>query len=168
MTGGMPAVSLQPAASTIEPMPASYFMVAGGGLAATVAGAVVLGTAVEEALGLTLVAGAVALGAGGIGALVLYCQRRRTIATQTMIVTLTSVGAIAAGALAAGQQMLVSRHGMGALAVVLMSAGTAGALISLALGRRVGADRSLSDAARRTGRGHLVTPVESLPTEEHG
>jgi signal transduction histidine kinase len=113
---------------------------------------------------LTAVAGGAALAVGVIGTLALYAARRRSIWMQSAVVTLTSIGAVAAGALAAAHQMMVSSPPIAALGLVLVSSGTVGLLISLFLGARLRSDsKSLIAATRQIGQGGL-RPRPALPS----
>jgi signal transduction histidine kinase len=120
-----------------------------------------------ETLELTAAAVGAALGAGVLGALLLYAARHRSIAAQNVLVALTPIGAVAAGAMAASHLMMVSSRPVAALGVVLISSGTVGILISLMLGARLRAgSRQLITVTRQIGNGDAWTPVERPPAEE--
>ncbi len=83
------------------------------------------------------------------------------------MVTLTTVGSVAAGAVAARKSMYVRDDALAALAVVLLSSGTIGVLVGLYLGHRVAeGSAELTKLARRIGQGRHHVPVAELPTEE--
>jgi signal transduction histidine kinase len=120
-----------------------------------------------QTLELTAAAVGAAVGAGIVGALLLYAARHRSIAAQNVLVALTPVGAVGAGAMAASHLMMVSSRPITALGVVLTCSGTVGVLISLMLGARLraGSDRLIT-AARQIGEGDLRTPVGRPAAEE--
>ncbi len=120
-----------------------------------------------EMIKLTAAAVGAALGVGLLGVLLLYAARHRSIAAQNVLVALTPIGAVAAGAMAASHLMMVSSRPIAALGVVLSSSGTVGILISLLLGARLhaGSERLIT-ATRQIGNGNLRTPVEHPPAEE--
>jgi len=125
-----------------------------GGAAATTAASAAFGMSTAEALRMALVAGGAAAGAGGAGTLALYGVRRRSMATQTIVVALTALVAVAAGAVAASNAMFISKHDLHALWVVLIVAVTVAMIAALVLGERVvAARRSLGESARRIGEG---------------
>ncbi len=124
------------------------------GAAATVLAAIALGLPGRDALQLAGIAGLGAVVGGGVGAGALHLVRRRSIVAQFTVVALTSVMALGVGAASAGRAMFISPHDLAALVVVLIAAGTIGALAALVLGHRVGAaTRALGVAARRLGEG---------------
>jgi signal transduction histidine kinase len=135
------------------------------GAAGTVLASLRLGG--SEALQLGGAAGGGAAAVAVVGAILLYVVRNRSIADQGAIVALTSIGAVAAGAMAASHLMVAASHPISALGVVLISAGTIGILISFALGVRVrSASERLIDATRQIGAGNLSTTVEQPSGEE--
>ncbi len=104
---------------------------------------------------------------GAIGALLLQVLRGRSLMAQMTIVTFTTVAALAAGALAAGNEMLASGRPFASLVVVLATAGTVGLLVGLLLAARVrGASELLAETARDIGRGDPAPPLPDQPTEE--
>ncbi|TML26817.1 MAG: HAMP domain-containing histidine kinase [Actinobacteria bacterium] len=122
-----------------------------------------VGTRIE----LIAVAGGAAIGTGLVGTVALRAARRRSIWVQSSIVTLTSIGAVAAGAMAAAHIMMVSSPSIAALGVVLVSSGTIGLLISLFLGAQIRSDSdSLIAATRQIGEGDLRTRLAAPATEE--
>jgi signal transduction histidine kinase len=120
-----------------------------------------------DAAALGGVAGGAALAAGLAGAGVLWALRRSSIGTQVAVVSLTSIGAVAAGAFISSKQMFFSLHDFHSLLVVLSAAGTVGLVIALVLGHRVArASASLGEATRRIGAGEAFRSGESKsPTE---
>jgi signal transduction histidine kinase len=107
---------------------------------------------VQDSLAITAIAGFAALSSGLAGGGVLRLLRGRSFFAQVSVVALTSVVAVAAGALAVGDAMFISVHDLKALAVVVLVAGFVGMLAALALACRVDrASRSLGEAARRIG-----------------
>ncbi|MGH2732741.1 MAG: sensor histidine kinase [Actinomycetota bacterium] len=122
------------------------------GAAGTVLAASALGLPGRDTLALAGFAGWGAVVGGGVGAGALRLFRRRSIVAQATVVALTSVLALGMGAASAARAMFLSSHDLAALVVVLIAAGTIGALVALVLGHRVGAaTRALSAAARRIG-----------------
>jgi signal transduction histidine kinase len=137
------------------------------GAAATLLAAVGLGGSPIETLKLAAVAGGTACVVGLIGTIALYVVRDRSIAIQGVLVTLIPIGAVAAGAMAASHMMIGASHPVAALGVVVISAGTVGIFISLALGARLraGSERLIA-ATRAIGEGNLRTTVGRAPAEE--
>ena len=115
-----------------------------------------LGLPLGDVVVLAGVAGAAALAAGAVGAALLVALRRASLWAQLAIVSLTTVAAVAVGAGAAGNAMFISTHDLRALVVIVLSAGVAGLAIAMVLARRVvHASRSIAEAARQLGDGHL-------------
>jgi signal transduction histidine kinase len=136
--------------------------IAAAGVTLTIIAAAVMGLPTSDAIQLAAIASGAALLVGGLGALVLRAAGRFTIAFQTMLVALTAIAAVAAGALSAARAMFLSVHDLSALIVVLVAAGTAGVLLAYWLGARVGrAGRELGSAARSIGEG--VWPAIGQP-----
>jgi signal transduction histidine kinase len=128
--------------------------------------ALAFGITATDALTLVGLAGSAAVGIGIVGAVVLHFARGRTIAVQTGIIALTSVVAQASAMFAASGPLFSASNADGALAAVLIVAGTVGVLITVALGIRVDADRrSVVEATRQVGRGDTVS-IETPATEE--
>ncbi len=121
----------------------------------------------SSALLLIAKAGGAALAVGTLGTAALTLLRRRSFADQTTIVILTTVLAIAAGAVAAGRSMFVSPSPYSAMAVVLVSSGTVGLLTGLFLSHRMGqGSQRLAATARRIGIGGRAVSIPEPPTEE--
>ncbi len=105
-----------------------------------------------DAIELAAIAGGVTFAAFAIGAAVLRAQRRRSIGAQIVVLVVSTVIAVIAGAFAASRAMFISHHDLVALTVVLISAGVVAIAIGLWLGARLGAaSRSLVATARRLG-----------------
>jgi signal transduction histidine kinase len=123
--------------------------------------AVIFEMSSADAIALSALAVAAALGAGVVGAVVLWTLRSVSIGTQVAVVALTSIAAVGAGAATAAGKMFFSTHDLHSLLVVLLAAGTMGVVIALLLGRRVArASAVLGDATRRIGEGEVVTSVD--------
>jgi signal transduction histidine kinase len=137
----------------------------GAGVAALVGAAVNLPA--RDALHLAGLAGAAGLvvgGAGGVGVLVL---KRRSLATNLAWIAVVSVGAAAAGAIAAARAMFISAADLRALVVIVVAAAATGIVVALALGIRLAAgSRALVGAARRIGEGEPMPPLPDLVTGE--
>lgn len=104
---------------------------------------------------------------GVVGSLALMLLAKRPLSTQMTLVTLTTVGAVGAGALADRGSNYVGDDALAALAVMLFSSGTIGALVGLYLGHRVAeGSAELAAAARRIGQGESNVHVAAPPTEE--
>jgi signal transduction histidine kinase len=130
------------------------------GAAATMFAAALFNMPVAEALRLTAIAGASALVAGVVGALLLVALRSRPLGIQVTVVALVSVAAVGVGAAAAAEAMFITAHDLDTLFVVLLASVTIGTLVAYTLGHRVSlASRSLEEAARRIGGGDLKTAV---------
>ncbi len=123
----------------------------------------VAGQGGRDAITLSLVPGGAALAVGGTGAALLDRLRHRSFAQQQTAVTLTAVGAAAAGALTASITMSFSGDELVALGVSIAVAATVGIVTGMALAARLmRAAELLEDAARHVGRhdGHVPVPVE--------
>lgn len=131
---------------------AGALAVAGVALAWLVAALV--GAPASDTVQLVAFAVAGAAVAGGAGTALLHTLRRRSTRAQAVVVALTSVVAVGVGATAAANAMFLSAHDYGALLVILVSAGTVGLIVALALGDRlVAASRSLGEVVHRIGEG---------------
>jgi signal transduction histidine kinase len=137
------------------------------GVLATLAASLTLPVPTTQALELTAAACGAAVGAGILGALLLRAAERRSLSTQSILVTLTPVAAVAGGAMAASHWMLASMHPTAALGVVLVASGTLGIVASQTLGGRLrtGSERLIA-ATRRIGGGDLRTHVQQPAVEE--
>jgi signal transduction histidine kinase len=115
-----------------------------------------------------IAAGVTVLGLAG-GALALRALRGRSIASQIVALTCSTVLAVTGGAYAASRAMFISEHDLTALVVVLVAAGSVGILIALVLGARIGAvSRSLVATAREIGeegKGATTSVGRHVPTE---
>lgn len=90
--------------------------------------------------------------AGLIAAALLGWARGARSGTQTVIVALAPVGAVALGVAGGARAMFISTHDLRALTVVLTGAGTVAVVAGLALGRRLAlASRSMTSLARDIG-----------------
>ncbi|MGH8933873.1 MAG: sensor histidine kinase [Egibacteraceae bacterium] len=136
------------------------------GVAAVAACIALVDLPVADSLAITAIAGLAALAAGVAGGGVRHLLRERSFFAQVSVVALTSIAAVAAGALAVGNAMFINAHDLNALAVVMVVAGFVGVLAALALAHRVDeASQSLGQAARRIGdpaapRGELPSILE--------
>jgi signal transduction histidine kinase len=128
-----------------------------------------IGMPAAEAVQLAAIAGLAVLVAGAVGAGLLLGLRRRPIGVQVTAVVLVSVATVAAGAVAAAQAMFLSQHDLNALLVIVLAAGTTGALVAMGLGRRISAaSRTLERAVRRIGGGDLRPGEGGSATGEFG
>ena len=126
-----------------------------------------LDMAAREWLPLAWYAAGAAVVSGLLGALLMHAARRRSVGVQAAIVAITAVVAVASGAVIAANEMFISEHDLGALAVVLVAAGTVTVAIALVLGDRVaGASRSLAETARRIGAGDFSRADQPTAPEE--
>ena len=126
-----------------------------------------IGDSFDKALAIAGVAGGAAVVVGILGVVAIRLTARQSLAVQGMIVALTPVGAVSAGALAASHLMMEATRPVAALGVVVISAGTVGILTSLALTSRLrAASLRLIAATRQIGEGDLKTRVEAPPGEE--
>jgi signal transduction histidine kinase len=138
------------------------FVFAGGAFAVTLA-AVAMKLPATDSLLLAGYAGLGALTAGLLGALVMNTLRNRSIALLASVAAITTVGAVALGAIVASRAMFISTHDLSALALVLIAAGTIGVAFAVILGNRVSsARRSLAETTRRIGAGDF-SPADKLP-----
>ena len=134
------------------------------GASATLLVSVGLGMPGRDTWELAGMAVGAALTAGLLGAVLLSALRRRSLATQSIVVSLTAVAAVAGGAVVAAQAMFLSEHDFAVLMTMLVAAGTVGTLVAFALGNRVGrASRELASVARSIGEGASV-PRHGTPT----
>jgi signal transduction histidine kinase len=112
-------------------------------------------------------AGGASVGVGAVVALVLWALRRSSITSQLVVVTLGTVGAVAAGALVSAQTMFAAERPYAAMTLVLVSSGTASVLIGLSLSERVRRESdSLARAARTLGSPGAVAPIAEPQTDE--
>lgn len=138
------------------------FVFAGGAVAVALA-AVALKLPARDSLLLAGYAGLGALIAGLAGALVMNSLRTRSIAQLASVAAITTVGAVALGAVVASQAMFISGHDLSALALVLIAGGTIGVAFAVILGQRVSSARhSLAETTRRIGAGDF-SPAGKLP-----
>lgn len=144
----------------------SYGAVLALGIAATVAAALFLGAPMHDALVLTLLAVVGAAAAAGTGVAVGYTLRARSLTVQVGVIAATAIAAALAGALLAADAMFVSTHDLRALFVVLAAGGTAAAIATLLLARRLGrASTELQVLARELAAGRDPAPLGALPAE---
>jgi signal transduction histidine kinase len=105
-----------------------------------------------------------ALGAalsGSLAWMLLRLVRRGNIAVQTAVATLAPVVAVALGVAWASSGMFLMSQDLWVLLVVLTSAGSAGLIVALLLGRRVAAaSRSVTDMARALGEHGPGAPLD--------
>jgi signal transduction histidine kinase len=138
------------------------FVFAGGAVAVALT-AVALKLPATDSLLLAGYAGLGALIAGLAGVLVMNSLRTRSIAQLASVAAITTVGAVALGAVVASQAMFISSHDLSALALVLVAGGTIGVAFAVILGQRVSsARRSLAETTRRIGAGDF-SPADELP-----
>lgn len=115
---------------------------------------------------LTLLAGGAAVVSGALGAVVLRSVRRGSLAQQALVVALTPVVAIAAGAALAANAMFVSHHDLAALLVVLAASGGVGAAVGLGLAQCLAAGtRALASQAGRIGSSDPGMPAAPVSRE---
>jgi signal transduction histidine kinase len=137
------------------------------GAALTTAVSAALHMPFGDALHLAAIAGAGALAVGVAGVVLLLFLRERSIGLQVAVVVLASVGAVGVGAMAAANAMFISTHDLHTLSVVLLAAGTIGAVVAIILGSRVSsAGRALGAMARSIGDGAALGAVLRPPTGE--
>ncbi len=95
---------------------------------------------------------------GLVGVFVLRSLRSRSLRVQAVAVAVIAVLGTAVGIAASGTAMFVSSHDLEALAVVLLTSGTAAVLVALYLGSRIGnADRDLEGLIDAIGDGDVLT-----------
>jgi signal transduction histidine kinase len=129
--------------------------------------ALFVGDSPVDVLVLAAEAGGTSFGVGVIVALLVWALRRSSITAQLLIVTLGTVGAVAAGALVSAQTMFAAERPYAALTLVLVSSGTASVLIGLSLSERVRRESdSLARAARNLGTGGAAAAIEEPATDE--
>lgn len=110
----------------------------------------------SDAVAMSAWAAGAAAAAGIVGAAALRWLRRSSVVVQVATVSLTSIGAVAAGAFVAANEMFFSTHDLRSLLVVLAAAGTIGLMIAVLLGGRVAkASASLGEATLRIGEGEI-------------
>jgi signal transduction histidine kinase len=131
----------------LSPRLAAGAVVASGAIA-VIALSIQAAMSTGDALQLALIAAGVALVGLVAGATVLRALARRSIASQTIALIVTTIAALGLGVYVAARRMFISHHDLGALAVVLVAAGTVGVASALVLGSRVG--RAVDALARAT------------------
>lgn len=123
-----------------------------GGLALCALTAFSASMSAGDAAKLIGIASGVALIGVPIGALALRVLRTRSVGVQCVALALTTTLSLLFGALAAAQAMFISQHDLAVLSVVLVASGTAGVVMSMFLGARIGAaSRDLVETTRRIG-----------------
>jgi signal transduction histidine kinase len=127
------------------------------GAVATVVAASAAAMSGRDTLELIMLAAGTA-GLGAIGAtFVLAAQRRRSLSTQVVTLTLLTLATVALGAWIGARAMFISSHDLQVLVVLLCAAGTVGMTSALVAGARIGrANAALIDATRLLGAGNLV------------
>jgi signal transduction histidine kinase len=129
------------------------------GIAIAVGVSVASSMTAHDAFELIAIAGGAALAAALTGGLATFALRRRSIAAQFLTVAISTVAAVGVGAWAAARAMILSGHGLAALVVVLVAAGTVGVVATSVLASRiVTSSTALVEATRSLGNG------EPLPT----
>ena len=123
---------------------------AAAGSAATTAASLAFHMPAADAIQLAALAVAGAVGVGVLGTILLLVLRRSAIGVQVAVVALVSVAAVGLGALAAARAMFISDHDLETLLVILLAAGTAGAVVAFVLGHRVSAASRALGAMTRT------------------
>ena len=119
---------------------------------ATTALAIQLEIPSTDALQLAAISGGSSTLVGLVGALAVRRIRLRGIAVQLVVVTVTALAAVGAGAVFAARQMFISAHDLSALLVVLVSASGVAIAVAIWLGRAVVRDvRSLETIAIEAG-----------------
>ncbi len=140
----------------------SLVLVLSIGTALAVAASVASSMTAHDAFQLITIAGGTALGATVIGGCGLFFLRQRSVGSQLVTAALTTVGAVGIGAWAAARSMFLSGHGLAALGVVLIAAGTVGvAAASILAGRVVDTSSLLIAATRSMGSGAPPSAVSS-------
>ncbi len=130
----------------------TLFAIVVAGAVLTAGVSIVASMTAHDALELIAIACGTALGAAAVGGVAQFVLRRRSVGSQLVTVALTTVGAVALGAWVAARAMFLSGHGLGALLVVLVAAGTVGvATAGILAGRVVGASSALVEATRALG-----------------
>jgi signal transduction histidine kinase len=145
------------------------------GAASTALAAMAFHMPAGDAVRLAAIAAGAAAVVGAAGTLVLAALRRQSIGVQIAVVALATVAAVGAGAMAAAKAMFIASHDLQTLLVVILAAGTVGAMIAFVLGHRAGvAARAVGTMARRIGEGgapgQIVTTTRefsSLARELH-
>jgi signal transduction histidine kinase len=132
------------------------------GALATAAAARSLEIPTKDSLQLASIAGLVALVTGAVGSFVLWATKRRGVAAQVAVASLTGLAAVGAGAAAAANEMFISSHDLKALLVILVAAGAVSVASALILGRAVARDAALLERIAMSGES---TPVHADATE---
>jgi signal transduction histidine kinase len=141
--------------------------VCAAGVAAALAVAGAAGLPPTEGLQLIgiSVGAALAVGLAATGLLRLLPHTR--FGVQMTIVVVAGIAAVAAGALAAAWAMVLPAEDLAGLVVVVLSAGTAGALVALTVSQRVNrAQASLTEATRRLREGAGSSAADPPPIKE--
>jgi len=138
--------------------------VAALGLAVTAGVAAASGIRGHDAMRLVVESVVGAAAAGAVAAAVLRGVRRSGLGVQIAIATLAPLLAVAIGVVWAASGMFIMRHDLWVLWIVLVAAGTVGALTALVLGGRVAAAaRSVGLMARQ-----LAEPGPPAPATSRG
>jgi signal transduction histidine kinase len=111
--------------------------------------ALLVGDPPRDVLLLAAQAGGTSIAVGLGVALLVWAMRRSSITSQLLLITLGTVGAVAAGALVSAHTMFAADRPYAALTLILLTSGTVSVLISLSLSERVRRESAqLAQAAR--------------------
>jgi signal transduction histidine kinase len=128
--------------------------IAVAGAMATTLASVAFKMPAGDALRLAAIAAGAAAGVGVVGVLILLALRRQPLGVQIAVLALSTVAAVGVGAMAAARAMFIAAHDLHTLLVVMLAAGTVGAVVAFVLGHRAGVSaRALGSMARRIGEG---------------
>lgn len=145
---------------------AAIAVVAAAAIGVTIAVVVANDVPRRDVLELTALAAGAAVVTGVAGSALLWARQRGPILHQALIVALTPLVAIMAGALLAANRMFVSQHDLVALFVVLAATTGVAAVVALALAARLGAGvRALESLAAGIG-GSSPVNADRPPTRE--
>lgn len=132
-------------------------LIAATGVALTIVTAWLLDLPGGDTGALLGLAGGGAIAAAVVGGIVLRAMRAASLRAQAVAVALVAVCGTGAGVVLAAGAMFVSSHDLGALLVVLLASSTAGVVMAVRFGSRIGtASRDLEELARRLGDGDLL------------
>jgi signal transduction histidine kinase len=138
-----------------------------GGAVLVAAVSVAMHMPAGDALRLAAIAGGGALAVGVVGVLLLVALRRQSLSVQITVVALASVATVGVGAAAAAKAMFISVHDLDTLVVMLLAAGTMGAIVALLLGEQVSASgRQMGALARSIAEGEAPKQLDTPRTAE--
>ncbi len=121
----------------------------------------------KDLVGVAAIAIGSSLAVGGLGWLLQYALRRRSIAANVSAVVLVAVAAVTVGVLATASAMFISGHDLRVLLIVFVFAGVVSLGNALWLGRRLAAESMWAAQARERERAMETSRRELMAWVSH-